>query len=140
MSGLGLAGSLGIANDMDALIFEPRGAGLVGERMHRRKPSTVEIVVDLSMQWVFVTLSMKRLVMLRRGLSNIAQLETSQSSSELPDRREVQRLVALVQKRLERSRLAIGNLAHTLKTPLALIFRMAENPELRDKPAVRQAL
>lgn len=38
------------------------------------------------------------------------------------------------------SRLAIGNPAHAQKTPLALIFRLAEDLALRDKPAVQQAL
>lgn len=98
------------------------------------------IVLALAMQWVFVALSMKPFVMLRRELSSIARLESDAASGHLPDSREIQRLVQLVQRRMDRSRHAIGNLAHALKTPLALIFRVADDPGLRENSAARQAL
>lgn len=39
-------------------------------------------------------------------------------------------LLALLSARLERSRKAAGNLAHTLKTPLAVLTQMADDPAL----------
>ncbi|HEY8048116.1 MAG TPA: ATP-binding protein [Ramlibacter sp.] len=43
---------------------------------------------------------------------------------------ELNRLLALLQRRLNQSRTAVGNLAHALKTPLAVLFRTAEDPAL----------
>ena len=53
---------------------------------------------------------------------------------------EVNRLLLLVVRRLEQSRTAIGNLAHALKTPLAMLFRIAENPIFAQHPQLQQQL
>lgn len=53
---------------------------------------------------------------------------------------EVNRLLFLVVRRLEQSRTAIGNLAHALKTPLAVLFRIAENPIFTEYPELQQQL
>jgi signal transduction histidine kinase len=57
-----------------------------------------------------------------------------------PDVHEIQRLVQLTTHRLERSRSAISSLAHLLKTPLAAIMQIANNPELKDIAEVRKDL
>ncbi|MEQ1637708.1 MAG: sensor histidine kinase [Methylococcales bacterium] len=54
--------------------------------------------------------------------------------------KEVNRLLALVVRRLQQSRTAIGNLAHALKPPLALLFRVAEHPAFNEHPELRQQL
>ncbi|WFP51128.1 sensor histidine kinase [Methylomonas sp. EFPC3] len=53
---------------------------------------------------------------------------------------EVNRLLLLVERRLYQSRTAIGNLAHSLKTPLAMLFRLAESPVLAADPELQQQL
>jgi signal transduction histidine kinase len=53
---------------------------------------------------------------------------------------EVNRLLVLVERRLHQSRTAIGNLAHALKTPLAMLFRLAENSQLDDHQELRNQL
>ncbi|OHX35521.1 ATP-binding protein [Methylomonas sp. LWB] len=51
---------------------------------------------------------------------------------------EINHLLELVARRLQQSRTAIGNLAHALKPPLALLFRVAEEPAFLDHPDLRK--
>ncbi|MGZ8183951.1 MAG: sensor histidine kinase [Methylobacter sp.] len=53
---------------------------------------------------------------------------------------EVNRLLILVVRRLQQSRTSIGNLAHALKTPLAMLYRVAENPIVASNPELQQQL
>ena len=43
---------------------------------------------------------------------------------------EIDRLMSFVERRLHESRTAIGNLSHAVKTPLAGLLRLAEDPRL----------
>jgi signal transduction histidine kinase len=54
--------------------------------------------------------------------------------------REINRLLTLVVRRLQQSRTAIGNLAHALKPPVAMLFRVAEHPVFDEYPDLRQQL
>jgi signal transduction histidine kinase len=53
---------------------------------------------------------------------------------------EVNRLLAFVDRRLHQSRTAIGNLSHAVKTPLAALFRLLEDPALASTPDLRRAI
>lgn len=53
---------------------------------------------------------------------------------------EINRLLLLVERRLQQSRTAIGNLAHALKTPLAILYRIPDNPSLLAFPEIRRDL
>jgi signal transduction histidine kinase len=53
---------------------------------------------------------------------------------------EIKKLVTLINQRLDRSRNAIGNLAHALKNPLTILFRLAEDPSLSGNDRVRETL
>ena len=101
------------------------------------------IFMALVLQWVFVKNALRPFVFLRRELASIAAeegLDSSESSRELLKAQEIRRLVNLVHKRLERSRNAIGNLAHALKTPLALLMRVADDPSLDHLNGVRETI
>ncbi|MEY2681049.1 MAG: hypothetical protein RL661_1280 [Pseudomonadota bacterium] len=99
----------------------------------------VTIGLALIIQWMFVSRALKpftqlshELFMLGRGGRAVATV------TDLPKPDEVKRLIALVQRRLERSRNAIGNLAHGIKTPLAMLFRLAQAPALAENPELSQ--
>ena len=53
---------------------------------------------------------------------------------------EINHLLALVVRRLQQSRTAVGNLAHALNSPIAILFRIAEDPLFNQQPHLRQEL
>jgi signal transduction histidine kinase len=53
---------------------------------------------------------------------------------------EVNRLLAFVDRRLHQSRTAIGNLSHAVKTPLAALFRLLDDPALASTPDLKRAM
>ncbi|MCQ8103866.1 sensor histidine kinase [Methylomonas sp. SURF-2] len=53
---------------------------------------------------------------------------------------EINRLLELVVRRLRQSRTAIGNLAHALKRPVAILYSMTAESALQDHPELRRQL
>lgn len=49
---------------------------------------------------------------------------------------EINRLMSYVERRLHQTRTAIGNLSHAVKTPLAGLLRLAEDPRVGAHPAL----
>lgn len=66
----------------------------------------------------------------RLGRGEIKHCEMAVPSEVQPLIDEVNRLLLLVNRRLTQSRTALGNVAHALKTPLAVLFQQAEDPAL----------
>jgi signal transduction histidine kinase len=50
---------------------------------------------------------------------------------------EIQSLLQIIDRRLNQSRASIGNLAHAIKTPLAIMYRLADATELDNHPDIR---
>lgn len=66
------------------------------------------------------------------GRREVDRIETEAPAEVRPLVDEVNRLLVLVNRRLLQARTAIGNLAHALKTPLAVLYRVADEPTLPD--------
>lgn len=66
----------------------------------------------------------------RLGRGEIERIDVALPGEVQPLVDEVNRLLLLVNRRLAQSRTAIGNLAHALKTPLAMLFRVADDAAL----------
>ncbi|AMK79034.1 MULTISPECIES: sensor histidine kinase [Methylomonas] len=107
--------------------------------------TTMVLLIAIALQSNDVRRSLKPLRAARDELAEIAYGRQSQIQARVPAEikplvKEVNRLLVLVERRLHQSRTAIGNLAHALKTPLAMLFRLAENPQLDDYPDLRNQL
>lgn len=101
------------------------------------------IFLALVLQWIFVRNALSPFVFLRRELASIAasaEFLSEGSAVDLMRAQEIKKLVGLIHKRLDRSRNAIGNLAHALKNPLTILFRLAEDPSLSGNERVRETL
>ncbi len=80
--------------------------------------------------WV-IRRSLKPLAGLRKELQQLERGETEKLEQPVPAEisplvEEVNRLLMVLQQRLQRSRNAMGNLSHALKTPLTLMFQILE--------------
>lgn len=115
-------------------------------------------------QWRFAILALAILFALvglqiawvRRGLRPLASISAELRSLEhgatgkltvhnvpaevQPLVRQINRLLEIIQRRLERSRNALGNLAHALKTPLTALMQTFDNPEIARHPELRAQL
>jgi signal transduction histidine kinase len=103
------------------------------------------LLIAIALQSIDVRRSLKPLQAARDELAEIAYGRQSQIQARVPAEikplvAEVNRLLVLVERRLHQSRTAIGNLAHALKTPLAMLFRLAENSQLDDHQELRNQL
>ncbi|MBD9356615.1 ATP-binding protein [Methylomonas albis] len=103
------------------------------------------LLIAIALQSNDVRRSLSSLQAARDELALIASGRQQQIQARVPLEikplvKEVNRLLVLVERRLHQSRTAIGNLAHALKTPLAMLFRLAEHPQLDAQPELRQQL
>lgn len=93
--------------------------------------------------------------MVRRGLRPLEQVHSEMAALEkgeiqqltrsvpreiAPLVEQVNHLVHAMQQRLQRSRNALGNLAHALKTPLTTLMQTYEREEVAQYPELRQQL
>jgi len=93
------------------------------------------LLAAISLQTADVRRALKPLAAIREDVKKIALGQASQITAPSPKEAqplvdEINRLLILVERRLLQSRHAIGNLAHALKTPLAILFRVVGDPAL----------
>jgi len=89
--------------------------------------------------------SLRSLVLVEKEIEQVTsgrrqRIELDVPAEIRPMVSEINHLLQLLVRRLQRSRTAIGNLAHALKPPMAILFRMAEEPFFDEHPDLRQRL
>ncbi|MBN4077228.1 sensor histidine kinase [Mariprofundus ferrooxydans] len=89
------------------------------------------VLALLVLQGWLINISLKPLQRVRKQLSQLDSGELEHVTTPTPEEitplvTEVNRLIGLMRKRLTRSRHALGDLAHNLKTPLAVARQIAE--------------
>jgi len=95
----------------------------------------VLLVALVLAQRLIVRRGLKPLEQTRRDILRLARGEIGQLQADAPLEvsplvREINRLIELMQQRLQRSRHALGNLAHALKRPLTVLTQLAEQPSV----------
>lgn len=111
--------------------FTPLAAGL-RRLMLRIAVATSAILALLlfAQRWV-IRHGLRPLEAIRRDIVRLSQGDIRQLSAETPHEirplvLEINHLISAMHNRVQRSRHALGNLAHALKTPLALLVQAAE--------------
>lgn len=103
------------------------------------------LVVLLFLQRQILRRGLAPLVSTRNELLELERGERRELREAVPDEvlplvRQINRLLASLQQRLQRSRNALGNLAHALKTPLTLLGQIADRDDhFRDPATAAQA-
>ena len=111
------------------------GLGLVG----------VALSILLLLQRYAVKLAMRPLERARRQIAQLQQGERQQLDIQAPVElqplvEQINHLLAHTDETLKRSRHALGNLGHALKTPLAVLGSLVRHEELQAHPQLQAAL
>lgn len=89
--------------------------------------------------------SMRPLNKVRDELRALERGELQALNSPVPSEispliKEINRLINITNQRLQRSRNALGDLAHTLKKPLTVLNQLAHNPLIQQQAEIKQTL
>jgi signal transduction histidine kinase len=132
--------TISVAEDLSTLEEERREFRLAFAAM-----TGMVLLVLLLSQGLIVRRSLRPLGTAREDILRLERGEVEELTSEVPAEmqplvREVNRLLSLLTRRLERSRNALGNLAHALKGPLTRVTELLDRQELRARATLRSAL
>ncbi|HEN8799734.1 TPA: sensor histidine kinase [Pseudomonas putida] len=102
----------------------------------------VALILVLVLQRITVTRSLRPLERARQQIAQLQQGQRSQLDAEVPSELaplvgQINHLLSHTEDSLRRSRNALGNLGHALKTPLAVLLSLASSERLKDLPEVR---
>lgn len=101
-------------------------------------------VLILTQRWI-LRRGVRTLERTRRQMSQLERGEIDRIDAGVPAEiaplvQELNRLLVILRQRGKRSRDALGNLAHALKTQLALLHHATEHPQLRSHTELRRQL
>ncbi|HEN8713803.1 TPA: sensor histidine kinase [Pseudomonas putida] len=105
----------------------------------------VALILVLVLQRITVTRSLRPLERARQQIAQLQQGQRSQLDAQVPSELaplvgQINHLLSHTEDSLRRSRNALGNLGHALKTPLAVLLSLASSERLNDLPDVRAQL
>jgi signal transduction histidine kinase len=103
------------------------------------------LLLVLILQRVTVRRALRPLETARNQIAQLQQGQRSQLDTQVPLELEplvaqINHLLAHTEDSLKRSRNALGNLGHALKTPMALLLSAASSDTLKDHPQLSQLL
>ncbi|MES2868456.1 MAG: ATP-binding protein [Pseudomonadota bacterium] len=103
------------------------------------------LIVILLLQRVTVRSALQPLETARKQIVQLQAGQRSQLDAQVPLELEplvtqINHLLAHTEDNLKRSRNALGNLGHALKTPLAVLFSLAKDRQLSAYPKIQQTL
>lgn len=103
------------------------------------------LLLILIAQRYTVRRALRPLEQVRRQIAQLQQGRRSDLDAKVPEELEplvaqINHLLAHTEDTLKRSRNALGNLGHALKTPLAVLISLAGREELRAHPQLRASL
>ncbi|MBI3772144.1 MAG: GHKL domain-containing protein [Gammaproteobacteria bacterium] len=131
---------IGVAEDMTPLLHE-----LDEFQYSYALTSLLVIFLVLIVQTMLVRGGLKPLRQVESDISRLERGEIDRLQEDVPTEIkpvvvEFNRLLGVMRSRLDRSRTAVGNLAHALKTPLTVLRRLADTGEMNAAPEVRDEL
>lgn len=102
------------------------------------------LLLLLSQQWI-VNRSLKSLATTQLNLERVSRGETDKLSESVPTEilslvKEINLLLELLSRRLQKTRTAVGNLAHALKTPLSLLKNIKDDPVIKNEKELLNTL
>lgn len=107
--------------------------------------SAIGLILLLFIQWLIVGKALQPLQRIQKQLSRLRRGETAKIDAKGPAEiqpmiEELNRLLNTMTRKTQRSRAALGNLAHALKTRLTLLNQTAERESLKNLPDVQSSL
>ena len=137
---LGRHFTIAIAEDLSAL-----RVSLVRFNWYFAGLSLLALGVLLGMQQYIVRRSLRPLEQIRHEVKNLQLGEVGELTEVVPAEvqplvHEVNHLLRLLTERLQRSRNALGNLAHALKAPLSLLTQLSQQENVRALPTLSHEL
>ncbi len=105
----------------------------------------VVLLLSLLLQRLMIKHALLPLSQIKNELQLLAEGKIAQLSTQAPIElnpliKEINHLLQLLSKQLQRSRKATGNLAHSLKHPLTLLMNLAESEQLNALTKVKKEL
>lgn len=123
----------------------PVQAGIRRFQLAYAAVSAAGLLLLLLVQRLIVLGTLRPLERVREAMARLGRGEAEQVAVQGPDEvrpliEELNRLLTGMERRARRSREALGNLAHALKTRLTLLNQIAERDTLNGQPEVRAAI
>ncbi|AYC33132.1 HAMP domain-containing protein [Pseudomonas cavernae] len=132
--------SISVAEDYSPVLANFRRLQLIGLSV-----GGGALLLILLLQRLIVRQALRPLEQTRQQIAQLQQGQRGQLDNQVPQEleplvRQINHLLTHTEDTLKRSRNALGNLGHALKTPLAVLLSLASRRELQAYPELREQL